>query len=244
MLKFLNRIIAIIFPDQCLACSKIVSFEGLFCSPCWQKLQFITDPKCVICCHPFEYASNSSQLICSKCIMKKPAFDKVISLFRYNNIIGKIIGDFKYRDATFLAKKLVKILYSRLQKDLEDIDLIIAVPLHKKRLQKRKFNQAIFLAKEISKYSKKELSYDFLLRVKHTKTQVELRQKQREINLKNAFEINKKYLDLVKGKNILLIDDVMTTGTTLESCAKILKKAGAKNVTCLTIAKRVFNSSN
>ena len=244
MSKILNQIYEIFFPSQCLPCSKIIGKDALFCSACWQKLQFITDPKCKICSHPFEYMSSHSQLICSKCLIKKPAFDQVMTLFRYNSIIKKIIGDFKYRDATYLSKKLAKILFNKFKKDIETVDFIVAIPLHHKRLRQRKFNQATLLAKEISKCSGKELFYDLLLPIKNTKTQVELRKKQRELNLKNAFVINAKYLEMVRGKNILLIDDVMTTGTTLDNCAKVLKKAGAKSVICATIAKAVFYSNN
>ncbi len=150
----------------------------------------------------------------------------------------------KYRDQTFLAKKFARILFDKVKNEIVDCDLIIAAPLHLKRLKKRKFNQAGLLAKEISKFSKQsKFIPDFLIRVKNTRPQIELRKKQREKNLKRAFLVNKKYRELVKGKKILLIDDVMTTGATVENCAKELKRRGAKEVLVLTIAKTVFNSS-
>lgn len=180
--------------------------------------------------------------ICSKCLIKTPSYDRVITIFRYNHIIKKIIGDLKYRDQSFLAKKFAKILFDKAKNEIATCDLMVAVPLHIKRLRKRKFNQAVLLCKNLLKFFPDKKFYpDFLFRVKNTVSQVELRKKQREKNLKRAFLVNKKYRDLVKNKKILLVDDVMTTGATLENCAKELKRRGAKEVTVLTIAKTVFN---
>lgn len=148
----------------------------------------------------------------------------------------------KYRDQTFLAKKFARILFDKVKNEITDCDLIVATPLHLKRLKKRKFNQAGLLAKEISKISKKLFIPDFLIRVKNTRPQIELRKKQREKNLKRAFLVKRNYRELVRGKKILLIDDVMTTGATLENCAKELKRRGVKEVLVLTIAKTVFHS--
>ncbi|MBU6338876.1 MAG: ComF family protein [Rickettsiales bacterium] len=239
MKNFLKKITEIVFPNQCLYCNCLIGQEGLFCNSCWQKLQFITDPKCNICSHAFEFQVGDC-LTCAKCLARKPAYDKVITVFRYNQIIKKIIGDFKYRDNISLAKKLTKIIFNKFSEELDEIDFIIAVPLHKKRLRKRKFNQAIILAKELAKLTDKRLYYDLLQRIKNTTPQASLSRKEREKNLNGAFILKDKYHELVKGKNILLVDDVMTTGSTLENCAKILKKYKAKKVIVLTIAKRVW----
>jgi len=316
MKNFFKKILQIFFPSHCLACEEIISSDALFCNVCWLKLQFITEPKCKICAHPFEDAISvgSANLLCGNCLTKKPFFDKVVTIFRYNDIIKKIIGDFKYRDQTFIAKKFSKLLRDKITPELAGIDFITIVPLHKKRLRKRKFNQSALLAKTIfpqpsfffptqpssssfpqplsfafprpsslmrsiedlinfirRKFSRgvssarltrssmlrikddgrggKNGAYikffpDILQRNKNTITQVSLRKTQRERNLKSAFTINKKYHELVKNKNILLLDDVMTTGATLNNCAKILKKCGAKKVIILTIAKTVFKSSS
>ncbi len=239
-MKFFKKILEIIFPSHCLYCEKIISAEGLFCSDCWQKLQFITEPKCKICAHPFDF-KVSDDLTCASCLSDPPAYDKTITVFRYNEIIKKIISQFKYRDTTYIAKKLAKFLFHRSRAELTNIDLIVAVPLHKKRLRQRKFNQASLLCRAMLQHTPTTKFYpDFLLRIKNTAAQVTLRKKQRKKNLKSAFALNPKYFQTVKNKRILLIDDVITTGATLENCAKVLKKAGAKKVTALTIAKTVF----
>lgn len=237
-MKFLKKILEIIFPTHCLVCEKIISAEGLFCNDCWQKLQFITEPKCTICCNPFEFSPAGENLICASCLADPPHYDKAIVIFRYDKLISKIVSDFKYRDQTFVAKKLARLLRNHAQKEIAEADFIVPVPLHKKKLRKRQFNQSVLLCRELSKT---KLSADFLLRIKNTTAQVSLKKRQRQRNPRNAFAVNPKFLTLVKNKNILVVDDVMTTGATLENCAKILKKSGAKKVVVLTIAKTVFS---
>lgn len=239
MRSFLKKFIEIIFPNQCLSCKELIGQEGAFCIRCWNKLQFISDPKCKICSHPFAFKVDD-EMLCGKCLKDKPAYDKIISVFRYNDVIKRIIGDFKYRDATYLSKKTAKIIFDRYRKEIDKCDLITPVPLHKNRLRKRKFNQAVLLAKEISRLSGKELLYNGVIRIKNTQPQVELKKRQREKNLKAAFAINNKFKDEIVEKRVFLIDDVMTTGATLENCSKVLKKSGAKMVVALVIAKTVF----
>lgn len=153
-------------------------------------------------------------------------------------MIKKAVLAMKYGDQTFIAKKLSTLLFSKIKDQLGEFDLLVAVPLHKKRLQKRKFNQAVLLAKNLNKLAPQLIfSPDLLVRIKHTKSQSELRKKEREKNLKSAFVVNEKYRDLLKKKRVLLIDDVTTTSATLHNCAKTLKKAGVIKVTALTIAK-------
>lgn len=238
-MKILKDILEVFFPSHCIFCEKIISKEALFCSDCWQKLQFITEPKCKICSYPFEVEIPHMKPLCSKCLVKKPAYDKAITIFRYNHVIRKAISDFKYRDQTFLAKKFAKILSDKFRNEIVDADLICAVPLHPKRLQKRKFNQAVLVGRNLS--SQKFIP-DLLWRVANTAPQITLRKKQREKNLKRAFMVNKKYRNLVKNKKIILLDDVMTTGATLENCAKALKKFKAKEVIVATIAKTIFHA--
>lgn len=139
-------------------------------------------------------------------------------------------------------------LWQKIAPQAQYYDLIIAVPLHKKRLRERKFNQSILLTKAIlqhAKIYKNSLKFypDILLRIKYTTAQASLGQKMRQQNLRGAFEVNQKYLDKIKGSSILLVDDVITTGATAQSCATILKKAGAKKVTIATIAHTTLDKS-
>lgn len=239
--KILNQFLEIFFPSHCLSCPKIISKDSLFCAKCWVKLNFITDSKCKICSYPFEVEIKNAAPFCASCLVKRPSFEKVITIFRYNYVIKKIISNLKYKDQGYLAKKFGKILADRIKKENIEFDLIVAVPLHLERLKKRKFNQAVFLAKALKKYFPDSKFYpDLLFRVKNTPSQTKLTKKQRIKNMKRAFMVNKKYRDYVKDKNILLIDDIMTSGATLENCTKELKRRKAKSITVATIAKTVF----
>lgn len=177
------------------------------------------------------------QPLCASCLRKKPAFDCVIAVFRFDHRIGKAIGDLKYRDKLFLAKKFAAILSQKAAKEIANCDIVAAVPLHINRLRQRKFNQALLIAKQIAP---EKLIYDLLWKVADKEPQVKLTQKQRQHNLNRAFLVNKNFRKSIKGKKIILIDDVMTTGTTINSCAKELKRRGASKVICLVIAKTIF----
>ncbi len=238
MFKFLKKFLEIIFPSHCISCEEIVSKNALFCSDCFSKIQFITKPKCQVCSYPFEVEIKHLTALCSKCISKQPYYDKALAIFRYNEIIRKSLSALKYSDQTFLAKKFSHILLLNFKEEIANCDIICAVPLHKKRLQERKFNQAVLIAKNLAA---EKFIPDLLWRLVNTIPQVHLKKKQREKNLKKAFLVNKKYRDLVKGKKILLLDDVMTTGATLDNCAKVLKKFGAREVVVVAIAKTIFN---
>jgi len=278
MQKIFKRILEIIFPNHCLACNKTIGADGLFCNDDWQKLQFITNPKCQICSQPFTSANeahsacltDSNSLLCAKCSAVRPSYDSSIIIFHYNDLLKKIIGDMKYRDTTSISKKFGKILWTKILAENEKYDLIIAVPLHKKRLRERKFNQSILLAREILRNAHaqnfKIRNYknnawqsffnktcnlksprffpDILLRTKYTQAQVKLNRQKREENLRGIFAVNKKYRDVINGRSILLIDDVITTGATLENCALTLKKAGAKKITIVTIARTPLVNNN
>jgi len=241
-MKILDKILEIFFPSHCLSCEKIISKNGLFCDVCWPKLQFITEPKCAICAYPFDVEIKIASPICAKCIENKPAFERVITIFRFNEILSKAIGDLKYRDQTFLAKKLARILAPKIKSEIENSDIFCVVPLHLKKLRRRKFNQAVLIASACASLQRdNKLIPDLLWRLVDTVPQVMLKKKQREKNLKKVFVVNKKYRELVKGKKILLLDDVMTTGATLHNCAKALKKFGAKEVVVVVIAKTIFD---
>jgi ComF family protein len=236
LFKVLKKILEVIFPSHCISCSEIVSSDGLFCDQCFPKLEFISDPKCQICSYPFEVELKHLPPFCGTCLAKKPNYHKVLTIYRYNETIAKSLSALKYSDQTFLAKKFSRILFTNFKEEIANCDIICAVPLHKKRLKERKFNQAVLIAKNLSK---DKFIPDLLWRLVNTAAQVKLKKKEREKNLKKAFLVNKKYHKLIKGKKILLLDDVMTTGATVNNCAKTLKKFGAKEIIILTVAKAV-----
>ena len=227
----LGAIFNIFFPQTCFSCKKEVLSDGL-CSECWQKLHFLDQPACKRCYFQFDFKIEDN-LLCGKCAGKDFYCDTIRSPLRYDVYSKAVILQFKNLNAMHMKNFFGDIL-SKMAMEVE-IDIIVPVPLHFLRWIWRGYNQSAILATEVGKRISKDVANDLLIRNRFTKSQGKFRKAQREKNIQNAFSLNKKYD--VLNKNILLIDDVCTTGSTLEECAKVLKKFGAKQVHCLTIAK-------
>ncbi len=242
-MKLIQNLLNLIYPNKCITCDSIISIDSIYCHECWHNLEFITSPKCEICSYPFEFSFDFSfknlpniNKICLNCINKKPFYDKSIIIYRYNATIGRTIGNYKYRDRLYIAKKFGELFKKIPDINFNEYDIVCAVPLHRKKLAERKFNQSIILAKKIAP---RNLKIDLILRIKNKKAQVKLTYKQRIKNTKTSFAINPKFHDFIINKKILLIDDVITTSSTINSCAKILKKAGAREISVLAIARSI-----
>src|SRR5690606_23721504 len=213
--KLADFLVSLIFPKTCLICEQIID-SGYFCSSDFNKLEFLSKPACKICFYPFEN-NNSKDLLCLSCLKKKPSYFQALAVFRYNRTSKNLVSQLKYADKTHLAKCFAKIIYSNCQEILKNnIDFIAAVPLHKQRLRKRKYNQAALLGFYLSQLTKIKIISDLLVRTRNTAPQTSLNQKLRRKNIVNAFAVNDKYKEKVRGKVILLIDDVITTGATVE----------------------------
>lgn len=233
-----NIITNLIFPPRCLNCGEELYNKTGLCIKCFKKLNFITSPKCDICGYPFEIdMSEDKNLICPNCLKKNFKFNKARSVFTYNDITKKLILAYKHSRHIELAPFFSKIMLQAGSELLKETDLIIPVPISKLRLIKRGYNQSSLLAKHIGKHKKIKVSFNNLIRYKHTAYQGNMHIKQRRENVRNAFVI--KNANKIRNKNILLIDDVFTTGATINECIKTLKKAGANKVFALTIARTV-----
>ena len=233
-----EQLLNLFLPPRCLKCGKVLKDDRGLCSHCMSEINFITEPYCYQCGHPFEFLEEKKgKLLCGNCLKsKRSVFRYSRSAFAYDESSRKLILDFKFHDHTENAKFLAQTMFV-CGEDIfkEGIDLIIPVPLHYSRLVGRRYNQSAFLAKELSKIS--GINFDNLNLVRHKKTrpQVELSGAERRRNVKDVFSV--KYHQKIKGLRILLIDDVLTTGATLQECAKALRKAGAKSVDTLTAGR-------
>ncbi len=237
-MKIIKNLLQLIYPNKCLSCQEVISYDANFCPSCWQSLEYIKSPFCKICAFPFELQIITTEKICANCLTKKQYFDETIAIYCYNETIGKAIANFKYRDQTYFAKIFAKNLKNIAQQQINQSDIICAVPIHYNKLKIRQFNQSILLAKFLDN---KKLIHDLIYKIADKKSQVKLTKKQRLKNLKNSFKINPRYEKKLKDKTVILVDDVITTGTTINSVAKILKQNGAKKIIVLAIA-RVKNS--
>lgn len=239
MTSFFKTLFNIILPPRCAYCGKIIADEHGICAKCFKKLHFISEPYCKICGTPFENETEiatSSHFICPNCASKKRITRFNRSAVIYDDFSKKALLSFKFQDKTSLSKLFAKWLKISAHDILEQgIDVIIPVPLSYKRLIARKYNQAAVLASELSKLINVPVLPLTLIKTRHTKPQAKLKENLRAQNIKNAYSV--KNSAQIKGKRVLLIDDIMTTGSTLNECARTLLKAGAKTVDTLTVAR-------
>ncbi len=225
-----NIILDGLFPVRCLGCN---DFDKWICDDCHSTLPILTQQHCPIC---KKHETTTGQ-VCPECILKsKNSIDGVFVASHYNDkLLKKAIHYYKYKFVYDLSKPLSLLLAQSLQNStLSSPDIIIPVPLHKRRCRWRGFNQAELLAKNLDLQI--PVITDILLRVRYTVPQVKMKNKnKRQENLTNAFKV----IDTTKitDKNIMLIDDVITTGTTLVECAQTLKQSGANKVFCLVLAR-------
>ena len=234
--NLLRFILDIILPPRCLICGTVVYKENGLCSECFNKISFLSDQSCPVCGRPYTFPiENSKQMICAKCLTKPPKLEGLKAVFSYDNFSKNLILPFKHADRTDVVPYLSKLMYQRGKDILSDCDYIIPVPLHWQRLMKRKYNQAALLAVQLEKLSDKKCLLTTLKRIKKTENQGHKTKEERLENIKDAFFISRP--ERIKGKSIVLVDDVYTTGATLNECAKVLIKAGAKSVKALVIAR-------
>ena len=236
MKEILNKIIEIFLPPRCIKCGAILAQDGL-CAECYNELNFISAPYCHKCGHPFEAQNTGKKMLCATCSKKKKTpFRYNRSALCYDEASKNLILALKFMDKTENAKVLAKWL-NIAGKDIwkEGVDILVPIPLHYTRLVKRKYNQSALLAKELSKLCHVPVDYTSVIKHKATKPQVAFSGKERIQNVKGVFSV--KHQDKIKGKRVVLIDDVMTTGSTLKECALAIKAAGAKSVDTLTVAR-------
>ena len=211
----LNNILELIYPNACGICEEI----------CKESLC----KKCAIEMRKYEINLINKH--------KKMYFNESMHIFKYDEIIRQKLIEYKFQDKAYMYKTFAKIILKnkKVCGFLEKYDIIIPVPIHKKRRLKRGYNQTELIAKEICKNISLELKTGVLIKQKNIKAQSELNKNERKQNIKNAFEI--KNINEIIDKKILLFDDIYTTGSTVNECSKILKKAGAKQIGVVTIAK-------
>lgn len=236
--NFLNTFADILYPKICLACKSTLKgkscVDNLVCAGCWEKIKINPPPFCRSC---GRHLKNFLKNICPECIRRELHFDRAFSPCMYEGTIKELIHMFKYKDKDYLGLTLSRLMVEFIREynlPIDFLDLVIPVPLHKTRLREREFNQAEILSNHIALEFNKRVLPDALIRMRHTKTQTELEINQRLMNVKGSFSVaeNKD----IKGKNILLVDDVLTSGATSSEAAYTLKKAGAQIVFVLTLA--------
>ena len=227
------RLLDFLLPPICGICHCPVSENTTLCPDCFSKINFISKPYCPICGRPLPF-DIMGECICAKCLTKRPLFLKARAAVRYDEISKKILLPFKHGDRLDLAPLIIKLMRRAADELMPEADIVIPVPLHRWRILKRKYNQSAILANRLAKMYQKPYAPCVLKRVRATPSQGHLSAIERKKNVTKAFKVTKP--DKIKGKRILLVDDVLTTGATANECTKVLLRAGAKQVCLLTFA--------
>lgn len=233
-----RRLIDSILPPLCLGCGEIVGPGGALCAACWPRFSFIAAPQCARCGTPFA-EDLGPEALCAACLARAPRFRRARAALLYDDRSRRLILPFKHGDRTDMARTCGTWMARAGAELLAEADLVAPVPLHWRRLFTRRYNQALLLARHLVQDQPVKLAPDLLLRHRWTGSQAGLAAKERRHNVREAFAIHPRWRDAVKGKAVLLIDDVLTTGATVEACARALQRAGARHVDVLTLARVV-----
>lgn len=233
-----ERLSRFVLPPLCLSCHCGVADQNVLCADCWSKLHFIEKPYCPVSGLPFAFDPGAG-VLSATVIASPPPYDAARAVLRYDDVSGRIIQRYKYGDRMEAAPAMAAWMARAGADLLADADLIAPVPLHRSRLFSRRFNQSAELVRHLAQRVQRKATPDLLVRIKATQPQVGLSGQARRRNVAGAFRVNEPFSKQVAGKIVVLVDDVMTTGATIEACARVLKVAGAHEVRVLTFARVV-----
>lgn len=230
VLSWLGRML----PPACPLCGGTfsVSVADPFCSRCMASVTPLPAAHCSHCALPFVVSSAEAPHLCGRCIQAPPAYSMAYAAALYEGSLRTAIGCLKFHQRPNLDRPLARLIEARLPALLE-VDLLVPVPLYPARLRERTYNQAWLLARELGRRRRLPATHDVLVKRRATEPQQTLSALQRRENLRGAFALNRD----VTGKKILLVDDVMTTGVTLDLCSRVLLAAGAERVDVAVVAR-------
>ena len=234
---WLHALADLVFPPQCSGCGCALpaTITPLFCQQCLKQLPWIRVPLCTCCGIPFQAGTSH---VCGACLAHPPAFSLARSLFHYEDPLRKGILALKFQgDLTLLSSLAALCQESELYTHFTEPDWILPVPLHPIRLRQRGFNQALYLARACFPQWQSRVAPLMLQRTVHTPPQTSLDGRARRRNLQGVFTLDQ--ARPCSGKKVLLVDDVFTTGTTVEACSQVLNRAGVARVEVFTLARSV-----
>lgn len=235
--EYTDALLDLIYPSEtiCFMCNNTLEKDTKYglCRNCYNNLSFIPDHHCIKCSIPLRMIEDGPT--CEQCTNSNYYFDRVISAVKYEKDAKILIYRLKYSGHTYLATAIGYIMADKLKEEGIREGLIIPVPLYKGKEKERGFNQAVLISKYIAKETGILLNTDALIRIEDTKVMYNLTKGEKLKNVENAFEVANQ--SAIIDKDILLIDDILTTGSTANACSKELINSGAKSVTVLTFAR-------
>ena len=239
-MKILRRaadaLLSVLFPPHCTLCAAATPPRRHLCVTCLEKAAKIETPFCRQCSQPFDGAIDGP-FTCSNCEGRHFHFDCAVSRYRTTGVVRELIHRFKYDRCLYLRESLGEWLAETLDDErilAHPFDWLVPVPLHAARMREREFNQADVLARLIADAHGERVLHA-LRRIRYTTTQTRLDREERMQNLRNAFRV--RHSRTVSGSHLILVDDVFTTGSTVDECARVLKESGAASVRVITVAR-------
>jgi len=232
--RLVGGMLDLLLPPRCLSCGSVVAAPGTLCAQCWKGMTFLGAPCCACCGYPFEFDVGLEGL-CGACLAHPPHFDRARAALRYDESSRSLILALKHGDRLHLAPALAQWMRHAGADLLAEADVLVPVPLHWTRLFARRHNQAAVLALALAKEAGLPVATASLIRRRRTPSQGRSNPTARRRNVAGAFAVRR--AEEIRGKRILLVDDVLTTGATVEECARVLKKGGATRVDVLAAAR-------
>jgi ComF family protein len=234
----LRGVADLLLPPQCMLCSAEVDGPGRFCADCWPRLRFVAEPCCPICGTPYAMPVPAG-LVCGACLKEPPAYGRARAAFLYADGGRDLVLRFKRGDRTDLAPGLARLMAVAGRDLLADCDLILPVPLHRGRLWRRRYNQSALLALALGRLAGRPVRLDLLERRRATPSLGHRGRIERRRILSGAIAVPAGRAGELRGRRVLLVDDVLTSGATAAACCRMLLRAGALRVDVLTLARVV-----
>jgi len=235
--RIATAVLDLLLPPACILCSSPVDAPGLLCGACFAELAILGGPSCLCCGAPFELAWHAVEGgLCQRCLDTPPPFERARAALRYDDASRRLVLPFKHGDRIEFAAVLARLMAGAGQVLLRDNNVMIPVPLHRRRLFVRRYNQAALLARALGRIAGRPVLLDALIRVAPTRNLDGKSAAERREEVAGAFAVRPRRAAGLRGHRVLLIDDVMTSGATTAACASCLLEAGAGSVDVLVAA--------